>query len=87
MKVPLLVPVSGSSESMMHGYKHIHIYLLKCRAAVNEMDRPDVKSALMMKISRDTHTSISSLPLKPLPGNLTDNAQVYSTALKCRPWI
>lgn len=40
MKVPLLVPVSGSSESMMHGYKHIHIYLLKSRAAVNENGCP-----------------------------------------------
>lgn len=82
MEFPLLIPVSGSAESMIHIYKHIHIYLLKCKAAVNEIDGPDVKSVLMRKISRDSHTSISSFPLKPLPGNLTDNAQVCKHSIR-----
>lgn len=63
MGFPSLVPVSGSSESLIHIYKHIHPYLLKCRAAMKEIDGPGAESVLMKKIYRDAHISISPSPI------------------------
>lgn len=50
MEFPFLVPVPGSSESMIHIYRHIHMYLLKCKAAVNETDGPDITSVSLQKV-------------------------------------
>lgn len=53
MEFPLFVPVSGPSESMIHIHKHSHVYPLKGKVAMNEINEPEVKPALVKKIPRD----------------------------------